>query len=148
MLMVLVACAACGESAAPSGSAAVDLGHDGATAPDLAALPSIMLSCSGNQPAFSASVYPILQSCGGCHGFSTSAASYAYLAQPTTECPGSRLRVAPGDPAHSYLIDKLTNRDICAGAPMPMASASGWHPLPTADLQTVYDWICAGAKNN
>ena len=119
-------------------------------------------ACSGASPAFSTVVFPmILSGCSGaegCHQLSIGNpnVSYGYLVdQATMECTDGRKRVAPGDPEHSYLIDKLTNQDVCSGMPMPLAGlihpgggGGMWHPLPTADIQTLYDWICAGAKND
>jgi hypothetical protein len=61
-----------------------------------------------------------------------------------------RLRAAPGDPEHSYVIDKLTSHNLCSGSGMPKGFGFNgkWKPLPAAEIQKVYDWICAGAKND
>lgn len=117
-------------------------------------------ACSGASPAFSTVVMPLLQGCSGaegCHQLSIGNpnVSYGYLVdQPTMECADGRKRVAPGDPAHSYIIDKLTNHDVCSGQPMPLigpplpSAPKTWNPLSSDDIQTVYDWICQGAKND
>lgn len=110
------------------------------------------LRCTGAAPRLANDVQPILRSCGRgelCHGFAYQSAmqSRAFLVgQPTAECGDHRLRVAAGDPSHSYLVHKLTNRDLCQGAPMPKSFDGGWHPLAADKLQTIYDWICAGAN--
>ena len=52
------------------------------------------------------------------------------------------LRVAPADPAHSFLVQKL--RGLLApgeGARMPY----GLKPLPAAAIELVEEWIAAGA---
>jgi hypothetical protein len=115
-------------------------------------------ACSGVAVKFAADVAPVLNGCSGgdsCHalatGFQTPASSYAYLVgQMTNECMDGRVRVAPGDPEHSYLIDKLTNHNLCGGSGMPKGFGfmGAWQPRPEADIQKVYDWICTGAKND
>ena len=74
---------------------------------------------------------------------------------PATIAP-SKLRVVPGDPAHSFLYQKLTGNmpaDGSEGQPMPELRAKPTHPatpalLPDAQLQLVHDWIAAGALND
>ena len=52
--------------------------------------------------------------------------------------------VAPGDPAGSYFVKKLTGVGMCAGTQrMPLGGA-----LSDAEIQIVVDWICAGAPND
>lgn len=54
-----------------------------------------------------------------------------------------KLRVAPGDPAASYLLDKLLGRDLAPGtAQMPNLG----QPLCEAKIQAVEAWIAAGAN--
>jgi hypothetical protein len=131
---LLLALAACGGS--PAG------GPDAGT----------NLHCSGATPTLDRDVQPILRGCGGaelCHGFSyqSSERSRAFLVgQPTGECGDHRLRVAAGDPEHSYLVHKLTDTNVCSGSGMPKSLDGGWHPLPSDKLQTIYDWICSGAN--
>jgi hypothetical protein len=52
------------------------------------------------------------------------------------EC-GERMRVAPGAPERSYLINKLTGVDLCSGERMPRCGAA----LPAAQIDTVRAWI-------
>lgn len=58
---------------------------------------------------------------------------------------GGTLRVAPGDPENSLLIQKLTrgDQDVC-GKPMPLDLA----PLPEADIARLRRWIAQGAPDN
>jgi hypothetical protein len=99
--------------------------------------------CAAAEPGLTyvKDVQPILiQSCTGelCH----LVPSYGFLVdQPTQQCCDGRLRVAPGDAAHSYLMNKLTGDDLCSGAPMPFDKAK----LPDAQIQRIHDWICDGA---
>jgi hypothetical protein len=115
-------------------------------------------ACSGVAVGFAADVAPVFNGCSGgdvCHalaeGFQTPAKSYAYLVgKMTNECMDGRLRAAPGDPEHSYVIDKLASHNLCSGSGMPRTFGFNgkWKPLPAADIQKVYDWICTGAKND
>jgi hypothetical protein len=61
-----------------------------------------------------------------------------------TECRDGRKRVAPGNPTSSYLIQKMTGVNTCGGSQMPKAGQG----LPTAQTQTIVNWICSGAPNN
>ncbi len=111
----------------------------------------VELHCSGAAPTLDNDVAPILHGCGSveCHAgvYQSAANARAFLVgQPTGECSDNRLRVAPGDPEHSYLMHKLTNANVCQGSPMPRRLDNKWTPLPAAELQTIYDWICTGAK--
>ena len=119
----------------------------------------IPTSCTPNRTvSFANDVQPILkQKCSGrdgCHGIAINGAvgPYGFLTAASTECKdkdGRKIAVA-GDPAHSYVIDKLTNQNLCSGVPMPkkMLLRGGWNPLPQPEVQTIYDWVCAGAKND
>jgi len=66
--------------------------------------------------------------------------SYALLVGvPSTEVP-SLLRVKPGDPANSYLVQKLEGH-AAVGAQMPF----GGPPLPAATIAFIQQWISDGA---
>lgn len=66
--------------------------------------------------------------------------SYNMLAGiPSVEVP-SLQRVAPGDPANSYIIQKLEGT-AAVGARMPF----GGPPLSAATIQTIRQWIAQGA---
>jgi len=58
---------------------------------------------------------------------------------PSTEVP-SILRVKPGDPANSYIIQKLKGT-AAVGAQMPFGEA----PLPAATIAVIEQWITDGA---
>lgn len=70
-----------------------------------------------------------------------SANSYALLVGvPSTEDP-SVLRVKPGDPANSYIIQKV--KGIAAvGSQMPLGEAA----LPESTIQAISQWISEGAQ--
>jgi hypothetical protein len=75
----------------------------------------------------------------------SSGKSYANLVNVTaTECSDGRKRVLPGQPSQSYLVEKLMGVSLCFGTPMPKAGSL----LPSAEIQTIADWICEGAPNN
>jgi hypothetical protein len=91
--------------------------------------------------------------CTACHG--TGAAldlsrglSYAHTvghAVPPAESCGGTL-VVPGDPASSYVYQKLTLSHPCAGAQMPLDELFISQPLPDCVTSIVRDWIQAGAQ--
>jgi len=58
---------------------------------------------------------------------------------PSTEVP-SILRVKPGDPANSYIIQKLQGT-AAVGAQMPFGEA----PLPASTIAVIAQWITDGA---
>lgn len=102
---------------------------------------------SSTSVTFKADVQPILaNSCVGevCHG-TNGWGSYSVLTTyHSRECCDHRPIVVPGSPGKSYLMHKLTGHGMCTGVQMPKSLGS----LPKADLQTLYDWICLGAKDN
>jgi hypothetical protein len=56
-------------------------------------------------------------------------------------------RVAPGDPSHSYLLNKLNGTQVQSGgsgAQMPY----GAQPLAAGQISAIQQWIQAGAANN
>lgn len=105
--------------------------------------------------SFAGAVQPILTaSCAnaGCHSGPNPAQglplgagkSYAKLVNVvTSECSDGRKRVLPGQPSQSYLIEKLMGVNMCFGTVMPKSGA-----LSSAQIQTISNWICAGAPNN
>jgi hypothetical protein len=124
------------------------------TASDAGGL-SAAFSCSKRTVTLSGDVEPILaRNCSGiegCHfGIRTPAGAYTFLMAAAAKCTDGRKNVAPSDPSHSYVVDKLTNSNLCGGSgPMPKARRAGsWQSLPTEEIQTIYDWICEGAPNN
>lgn len=88
----------------------------------------------------------------GCHSGGVPAAnlnlsdadtSLANLFNVTTfQLGGTGIRVIPGDPVNSYLIQKLENAvGIIEGAQMPLARP----PLAQADIDHIRQWITDGA---
>jgi hypothetical protein len=97
--------------------------------------------------SFAHDVQPLVGHCGGelCHGgFGTSWPYSALVNVKTTQCDDGRVFVKPGDPANSYLIQKLDGTSMCMGVRMPKAGSL----LSPADMQTLESWICQGAPNN
>ena len=70
---------------------------------------------------------------------STTANTYAYLVNRPAIENGTRLRVNPGDPGASFLIDKLRDRNVQTQMPL------GAEPLSEAEIQALEDWISDGA---
>lgn len=63
----------------------------------------------------------------------------ALVGVASSEQPG-QLRVKPGDPAASYLIQKLEGK-AAVGARMPLGEPA----LPDATIQVIREWIASGA---
>ncbi|KAK4044984.1 hypothetical protein OUZ56_032390 [Daphnia magna] len=113
-------------------------------------------ACScGPSVSFAGTLQPILTAncaTNGCHAGNRPASSldlgvgkaYASLVGVGSSTCGGRTRVLPGNVAGSYLINKLTGVDLCAGTQMPKAGAS----LPAAQLDAFKTWVCNGATNN
>lgn len=110
---------------------------------------------AGITPSF-ANVQKVFdQNCIGCHccGDSldlTRGASYAHLVNQTIpkengtdETCGGTL-VKPGDPAASYLYQKITLDMPCAGNRMPLNEFTP-APLPDCEQDLIRRWILAGA---
>jgi hypothetical protein len=109
--------------------------------------------CEGDAPSYAADIEPVfVASCtgAGCHGFPQAAAGldlragYGYAAMlgaPSEQCTARSL-VAPGDPAGSYLLDKLLGVDLCLGTAMPKGAGE----VPFAESDLVAAWICHGAQ--
>jgi uncharacterized protein (TIGR03118 family) len=92
--------------------------------------------------------------CSGCHsGFGTSLPGVQNLTAgntftsvvnvPSIEQPSLK-RVAPGDPDHSYLVQKIEGAAGISGARMPF----GGPFLTQAEIDQVRAWVAQGALNN
>jgi hypothetical protein len=110
-------------------------------------------TCSGAAPHLSTDVVPITSAncaiSAGCHSAMSTGGGVVNMLVGVIaeECNDERFMVKPCDPEHSYVIDKLTNHNLSACNPqttmpynLPMLAAP--------DIQTIYDWICAGAVDN
>jgi hypothetical protein len=119
-------------------------------------------------PSFRGEIAPVLERmcarAAGCHGDQPTdsvdldlrqAASYRQLVGVAAQARrGGALRVKPGDPAASFLVDKLTGKlGAREGKPMPIDAVTG-APLEPSPIGADYldgvlkPWIAAGAPNN
>ncbi len=115
-------------------------------------------------PSFAGDIAPLLEarcaSARGCHGADPTPMvdldlrrAHAYrqlVAVPAETGRSSLLRVEPGHPAASVLIQKLTGR-AGAGKPMPLdpATEEPARPIAPAWIEAVLvPWIAAGAPDN
>jgi uncharacterized protein (TIGR03118 family) len=74
----------------------------------------------------------------------TAGNSYAALVNVASQEQPALLRVKPGDPANSYLIQKLEGAATISGQRMPLGG-----PFPDqATIDQIKSWIAAGAPNN
>jgi hypothetical protein len=107
--------------------------------------------------SFAIDVQPLFtKSClsSGCHGataakgldLSTNKAYQELVGVKAEECAagGGRQLVVAGNPDQSYLIDKLKGTNLCSGVRMPAKKPA----LADAEIQTIADWITAGAMDN
>jgi hypothetical protein len=113
-------------------------------------------ACGDTSFSFQSDVAPALDAgCtnAGCHSGTrpkealdlTVSKSYAELVGiEAAQCNDGRLLVEPGAPEKSYLVHKLTGKNLCSGSQMPKAGTS----IPQRELEAITAWICAGAKKN
>lgn len=110
--------------------------------------------CGSASVSFGASVQPIFTAncaTNGCHRTPApkerlnlmAGVAYDQIVDVAAEQCTARMRVAPGDPSESYLLDKLLGVDLCFGSMMPKSGS-----VSTADIETISNWICAGAPND
>ncbi|HEY5961755.1 MAG TPA: c-type cytochrome domain-containing protein [Polyangiaceae bacterium] len=77
-------------------------------------------------------------------GLNLASGTYAALVgQPSTEIT-SRILVVPGDPAQSYLLEKLTSDAPSSGSRMPYTAS----PLSADKITAIRSWIEQGANND
>lgn len=164
---VAISGAACGDAGGAGGAGGADEDEDTASSTDdgstsettgeTTSTGMTLPECEGVTQAvsFAADVAPIFQSkcaTSGCHtgslpdGGMNLGAESAYEAtvnHATKSCSGDRVRIIPGDPAESYLWDKIQNTDLCGtSGKMPPSGK----PQLTADEKAVITaWICGGA---
>jgi hypothetical protein len=101
----------------------------------------------------------IAPNCTGCHGdvgspdagtlyMSSKGQAYSLLvnvpAAGNACAGGGRIRVIPGNPDGSLLINKVSRPQPVCGTTMPPPSG----PLGASDVQLIRDWILAGAPND
>jgi hypothetical protein len=120
-----------GSTATCGGPPASDAGDDGPT------------GCEGIEGGVGfAAVAPLFSGCAGetCHESPWTQPELVDIV--AYECCDGRFLVAPGDPNHSYLVDKLEGTMLCQGHRMPLSGP----PYFTAEqIATVRAWICSGA---
>jgi hypothetical protein len=130
---------------------------DLATPPDQAVAPDLVTAGDLGGGSFRADVQPIFDAnCSPCHTTQSPragqldlapGASYAALVgvnSPVCITSGTKTRVVAGQPAQSYLIEKLESATPTCGLQMPR----GRTPLPTLTINIIRDWIASGAQNN
>lgn len=120
--------------------------------PSGAACEGAACACPGPPLSYASDIGPMfVEDCTGpgCHGAPMpqegldlrAGSGYASLVDVASAQCGSRLRVAPGDPDASYLLDKLLGVDLCMGNRMPKADT----PYAADRIDLVTAWICQGA---
>lgn len=140
------------------GSGSGERATNPAPAPSTCPIPVALAS-----PSFSIDILPALQgSCGSaatsCHGGSsptghviyagTAAQVHAQLVNVVpANAPAGWLRVKPGDPAHSWILEKVT-RDQPGGSGYGTRMPQGAPNLCQPTVDTLSAWISAGAPNN
>jgi hypothetical protein len=103
--------------------------------------------------SFAADVQPIFNArCTSCHTGEfgpaqldlSASASYGEIVGIPSFQQAEVLRVAPGDPAASYLFRKITNTGGISNNPMPL----GNFPMSDGEIETIEEWIAQGALDN
>jgi hypothetical protein len=103
--------------------------------------------------SFAADVQPIFNArCISCHSGSLapqmlrleSGMSWANLVDVASMEQPTVKRVVAGDPANSYLFQKITNAPGISGSPMPLGS----FPMSQPEIDTIEAWIAQGAPDN
>ena len=155
MRLAVVCLLALSCSSAPEGSADLQVSLDlSVTSPDLAICNDNQIGDGGIPPSFE-NVQRIFDSkCIGCHCCDAalslaSDVAYKNLVNqpvPMSESCGGTL-VVPGNPAASYIFQKLTTAAPCSGKQMPL-DEFGSSPLPACMPDLVRRWIASGALNN
>jgi hypothetical protein len=152
-LLVAAACSGTPAPAAAAGDASPSDGgaHEGLFGEEAGTYDpdaDLGLTCTDAAPRFVTAVAPILDSCAGgelCHGFASPPFLYGQLVGvAAADGCDSGVLVAPGSLQRSYLLHKLTGAGMC---PNTMKMPPGGAVSP-GDIQTIADWICAGAPNN
>lgn len=154
-MLALLLLAGCGN---PGASPPDDLGVDASVA-DLAVPPPLCDDAeqgdAGIAPSFANVQQVFDQNCIGCHCCGDTldlsrGASYAHLVgqiipkeNGVDESCGGTL-ITPGDPAASYLYQKISTDAPCAGKRMPLGEITSM-PLPACEQDLVRRWIVAGA---
>jgi hypothetical protein len=124
-----------------------------------------LASCTKPAPSFQRDVLPVMvkqcASAEGCHGERPTDsvkldlrpdAAYAELVGAPAEAREGWIRVAPGQPDASFLLDKLSGRlRHGEGKPMPIDAETGAplepSPLPAGYVeQVLVPWIRSGAR--
>ncbi len=144
MLPFLLACAA--PDPADTTPAEADADTDADTDADSDADSDTDTDTDAGPATWSGDIFPVYQrACGDCHfgwgGPGDPAATYDWVSTESYE--GVPL-VVPGDHAASLLWSKVAEDPTLAGEPMPLQVPD----MADADLQGVYDWIAAGARND
>jgi len=101
---------------------------------------------AGARVTFAAVQQILTGNCAGCHppnqglDLTTGHAYASVVDVPSREAP-SLMRVKPGDPANSYLFQKVTQAKPLVGARMPREGP----PLTSDEITTLRSWIEQGA---
>lgn len=112
-------------------------------------------SGSPSQVSYSRDIQPIFNNnCIVCHQITGQAGlalepskSYAQLVGVQSTQAAGRLRVKAGEPAQSYLLDKLNGTQVQAGG-TGVRMPQGLPALSQNQVNLIKTWIEEGAKNN
>ena len=105
------------------------------------------ITCTSASPSFVGQVVPILRGCSGaeCHRGGWPYGALVNAPSQRDGCTTTRILVTPGSLEQSYLMNKLTGIGMCPGT---LRMPFGGDALPAGEIQTIADWICAGAPND
>jgi len=147
LLGALAACSKSPSEGQPANDGGLNLIVPPVTCPDAGALRAFDAgACVSLKPrSFTRDIVPLFNSCAGevCHSFSAGQIA-EQVGVPSVECCGELQMIEPAHPERSYVLQKLTGRNLCSGSQMPLSQP----PFSSDDLQTVSDWICQGAATS
>ena len=136
-IIAVVACGSSSNGSPASPTPSTGSGNSGSTGASFATIESTI----------------IVPRCTGCHGGASpsagmsleASAAYSNLVNVTSGEKSGAVRVIPGDPNNSYLVQKLRGDPGIVGLRMPR---NGPPYLTDDQINLVIQWIVEGAKNN
>jgi hypothetical protein len=143
-LLLIVGCGTSPTRSSPSSDGGLSLNLPPASCPDAGGRPlkdaGACVSLAPRQ--FSRDIVPLFDSCAGeiCHSFGAGQIALQ-IGVPADECCDEIQMIEPRHPERSYVLQKLSGKNLCGGSQMPLGRA----PFSSDDIQSVADWICEGA---
>ena len=99
----------------------------------------------GEEATWTSGVYPLfVRDCLGCHSYWGGSAEDVHETLSNMSSPEGGAYLEPGDPAGSYLYEKVSSESPAKGLRMPLILG----PVPADDLEDFGAWIDSGAAED